>query len=1065
MKPLYSSLLIGSALTLTACIDNPFEINAGADINADMKTQVTLTATGDTQSTDLQWQQVAGPAATVVAQDGASYTIETPLITQASGATLTFEVTVTAANGRQLKDQVNVDVNLTAPFAVPDYKADATPFNLTETRFEISQALSTVSFQHNGNSAGSISFDVGFGSGAYHYPNDPEHVFYTISDRGPNIKCEDSEDIIGVADFCGADNEDNKIFPVPAFAPVIARMELIQGANGPEAQIAEVITLRDKDGQPISGITNPLTVTDTELSFSHTGEQLAFDAQGVDPEALVKLNDGSFWIAEEYGPSLLHVAANGIILQRVVPAGMEQDLADANYPVTGSLPAILAKRKLNRGAESIAITPDNQFLYFIMQSPLANPDTDAYANSRNVRLVKLSLANDGSLDSVIGEYVYRMDVPQTFANKAAESGDLKNGDYRKQKDVKISEMVAIGEDDLIILERISKVTKLYRVNLQHADNILSSQFDSQSTSLRPLESTADLSEITATPVTKELVYNSLTAAGTGLPKKVEGLAMLNNEHLLLINDNDFGIEGDKTEIVILPIVDAISSGNAPQKIALTQVGRYDSGIFDEGAAEIVAFDSQQKKLFVVNANDASVDVLDISNPASPTKLTSITASSAGPDLGSANSVSVYNGTLAVAIEADTKQDPGLIAFYSTTDYSLLATVAVGALPDMVTFTHDGSKVLVANEGEPNDDYDNDPEGSISIIDVSNGVANATVNHLRFTDFNEGNSRADELPANVRIFGANASVAQDLEPEYIALSADSSKAYVSLQENNALAIIDVNNQTIDSIVGLGVKDYSVAGNEIDVSDKDDQINLKTWDNLVGMYQPDAIATYSWNNQSVVISANEGDARDYDGYSEEVRGDDLTLSPIHFASDAADSNNLGRIKTTTANGDSNNDGMVESIYSYGARSFSLWDQNGQQIFDSNSEFEKLLSERYPENFNASNDKNSHENRSDDKGAEPEGVATGQVGDRVYAFIGLERQGGIMVYDVTNPYGPQFVEYISNRDFSVKPGEGSDAGDLGPEGMLFIPADKSPSNQPLLVIGNEVSGTTTLYTINVL
>ena len=242
-------------------------------------------------------------------------------------------------------------------------------------------------------------------------------------------------------------------------------------------------------------------------------------------------------------------------------------------------------------------------------------------------------------------------------------------------------------------------------------------------------------------------------------------------------------------------------------INLTPIGTYRTNQFNESAAEIPAFDPNSNRLFVVNAQAVSVDVLDITDPTNPTKINVIDASLLG---GVANSVAVKNGLVAIAIEAEDKQAPGRVVFFNANAAEFnepLKVVEVGALPDMLTFTPDGTKVIVANEGEPNDEYTIDPEGSISIIDLSNGVEQAQVTTA---DFNAFDSEKEALMAEgVRIFGPNASVSQDLEPEYITVTKNSKTAYVSLQENNALAVVDLETNTVTDIVPLGFKNYNAA----------------------------------------------------------------------------------------------------------------------------------------------------------------------------------------------------------------------------------------------------------------
>ena len=518
------------------------------------------------------------------------------------------------------------------------------------------------------------------------------------------------------------------------------------------------------------------------------------------------------------------------------------------------------------------------------------------------------------------------------------------------------------------------------------------------------------------------------------------------------------------KISVFGLVISTAAHSAPS-VTLEVLGTNRTGIFDEGAAEIVAHDARNQRIFKINADAATVDVLDINDPANPVNMGSIDASALG---GGANSVAIYKDIVAVAIEAADKQALGKVAFYDAVDLSLINHVEVGALPDMVTFTPNGKYVLVANEGEPNDDYTSDPEGSVSIIDIRHGVNNATVSTADFTAFND---RKDDLIAQgVRIFGPGASVAQDLEPEYIAVSRNSRIAWAVMQEANALAVIDIKNARVLKILPLGTKDHSLAGNELDASNRDDAINIKNWP-VKGFYMPDAIARYNFFGFPLIVTANEGDSRDYDGFSEEERIKDLDLDSTAFpdAATLQEDENLGRLKTTTANGDTDNDGDFDELYSYGARSFSIWTGNGRLIYDSGSDFERITARLIPGNFNSTNDENdSFDNRSDDKGPEPEGIALGRIKDRMYAFIGLERVGGIMVYDITNPFNVNFATYYNNRDFSedVKiNGETNPAvGDLAPEGLVFIPAEKSPNKMPLLVTGNEVSGTTTVFQVNV-
>lgn len=510
----------------------------------------------------------------------------------------------------------------------------------------------------------------------------------------------------------------------------------------------------------------------------------------------------------------------------------------------------------------------------------------------------------------------------------------------------------------------------------------------------------------------------------------------------------------------------LTTGAWSATASLEVLGTYRTGLFDQGAAEIVAHDPETQRVFVVNAAATSVDVLDIGNPASPTKVATIDAAALG---GGANSVAVKNGLVAVAIQADVKTEDGLVALYDARTLALLRTFPAGALPDMLTFSPDGKTILVANEGEPSDDYGVDPEGSVTLIDLSSGIDAGRAHQLKFSHWNE--RRAKFVSHGIRLFGPNASVAQDIEPEYIAFATDGRTAFVTLQENNAIAKVDVAARAVTELLALGAKDHSLAANAFDPSDRDGGRNLGSWP-VKGLYLPDAIAVIKAGERDYFLTANEGDARAYAGFSEEARVRDLTLDPTAFpnAADVRRDAALGRLNVTRALGDTDEDGDYDALYAFGARSFSIHREDGKFLFDSGRAFEDLITGGAAANFNSDHAANgSADSRSDNKGPEPEGLAVGEYAGRTFAFIGLERQGGVMVYDVTSPHEPVFQQYLNNRDFTVptRLADGSVnplAGDLGPEGLAFISAADSPIGAPLLVVGNEISGTTTLYRFRV-
>lgn len=515
----------------------------------------------------------------------------------------------------------------------------------------------------------------------------------------------------------------------------------------------------------------------------------------------------------------------------------------------------------------------------------------------------------------------------------------------------------------------------------------------------------------------------------------------------------------------------------PSSVELEVLSSYVSGApFASSAAEIVSYDKSSDKLYVVNSQAASVDILTLDDHQQLTKSGTIdlqaAATDAGITIGAANSVVAKNGLVAVAIEAQIKQQMGIVALYQSSDLALIKTFPTGALPDMVSMTSDSHYILTANEGEPNADYSVDPEGSVTLIDISKLLSDniSTIQQINFHAFNQGQPRHNEV-ANIRLPGpTNTSVAEDLEPEYIALLEAEGKAIVALQENNAVAIINYQTGTIESIKDLGVKDWSQY--QLDVTDKDKVFEAKTFNQLVGYYMPDTIVGYQYAGKSYFVSANEGDSRKYGEFSDESKISKLDIAAGHpLALQAAEKNGLGRLKALTDQGKTIAAG--DTIYTMGARSISVWNDQAELLADTGDTIAKQVYQADNNNFNSDNESNqSSDSRSDAKGSEPEALEVAIIENRVYAFVGLERQGGIMTFDITNPQQTIFMGYVNNRDFNQdvctsvdSKGECDNdtynplAKDLGPESIKYIQRD----GMHLLAVGNEVSGTTTLYNIH--
>jgi hypothetical protein len=503
--------------------------------------------------------------------------------------------------------------------------------------------------------------------------------------------------------------------------------------------------------------------------------------------------------------------------------------------------------------------------------------------------------------------------------------------------------------------------------------------------------------------------------------------------------------------LLVPSLAASSAGPGTAEPPGTLLGSYRSGFFDEGGAEIVAHDPARQQVFAVNAAAGTVDVLSIVDPSEPTKVGELATPGA-------NSVAVRGRVVAVAEQADVATEPGRVAFFDARSLEPTGEVTVGALPDMVTLTGNGRKAVTANEGEP-EGYcagQVDPRGSISVIDLTRGPGRATARTL---DFSAYDGREEELrQEGIRIFGPGSSASQDLEPEYVATAGR--WAWVTLQENNAVARVDLARGRITDLQPLGTKDHSVAGQGLDANDRDGVASVATRP-VGGLFLPDGIATWKVKGESYLVTANEGDAREYDCFEEEARVKDLALDPAVFPDAAAVQQDayLGRLTVTTTS-PAGPDGYT-GLQSLGGRSVTVWAADGELVWDSGDLLEEVTADLA--SYNADNaETDSFDSRSDNKGPEPEGVTVGRVGLRSYAFVGLERTSAVAVLDVSRPASPSYVGLLSNRDDTVDATDPG-AGDLGSEGLHFVPRGDSPTKRPLLLVGNEVSGTTSVWELD--
>lgn len=498
---------------------------------------------------------------------------------------------------------------------------------------------------------------------------------------------------------------------------------------------------------------------------------------------------------------------------------------------------------------------------------------------------------------------------------------------------------------------------------------------------------------------------------------------------------------------------------ATNELFLDSLSTWQNGPAGTNSAEIVAHDPSTQRLYIANSIAGKLDILNFSNPANPTLITSINVLAA---YGNINSVAVYDSVVAMAIESSVSpQDSGKVVFLNYNG-AFIKQVKVGAMPDMITFNHAGTKVVTACEGEPNTAYTNDPDGSVCIVDISGGVANVTQANVTFVTFTAYNGQEASLRAmGIRIYGVSGVASKDFEPEYVTISDNDSVCWVTLQENNALVKINMMNNTITSLVPLGFKNYMTGNNALDPSDQTTGIGLIQAP-VYGMYQPDAISHYTVNNQMYLLTANEGDSRAYTGLNEESRISAMTLDPVAFpyATQMKQNVFLGRLNATNKMGDTDNDGDFDQIYVYGARSFSIWNgTTGAQVYDSGDQLERVTSTHptYSNLFNMSNGTGAGvtKNRSDDKGPEPEGTAVGNINGNQYAFIALERIGGVMMYNVTNPLAPTYTGYYNHRTPTGGP-------DRGAEGIIYIPDSLSPNGNAIVIAANEVSSTLSIFQV---
>ena len=519
--------------------------------------------------------------------------------------------------------------------------------------------------------------------------------------------------------------------------------------------------------------------------------------------------------------------------------------------------------------------------------------------------------------------------------------------------------------------------------------------------------------------------------------------------------------------------------NGNSSLDITMSAHYTSGSFnaDGGVMEIVAYNKANGHAYAVNGQDGVLASIDIAG--GDTELSSVDidvkalVSDSDFTYGDMTSVAVSpDGSLIATVlqDADYDEEGRIALFSSDSDGSieLLKVYEAGIQPDMVTFSPDGRYVLTADEGEPREGYDeDDPEGSVTVVSLEDDI----VSVIGFEAFDNPLARKALVDKGI-IMQKGTVPSEDFEPEYIAVG--NNKAYITLQEANAVAVLDLDSMLFTGVYTVGLEDYSIV--PVDIDKKDDAYNPRTYETLRGIRMPDGIAYFSVDGNDYIVTANEGDAREWGDYLNEDERDfgDGNVSPTG----AITAENAGLDGKVVFLASDDYDGLDNGIdYLYGGRTMTIFrvDDNGlEEVFTTADDAERITYSYLPEYYNASNDNAVLDDRSGKKGPEAEAVTVGEVNGRIYAFLALERTGGIIIYDVTDPENSEYVNYINTRDFTsivsgseiYEDGELDKwvtGGDVAPEGLAFVSAEDSPSGDALLIAAFEVSGTVAVYTLN--
>ena len=501
----------------------------------------------------------------------------------------------------------------------------------------------------------------------------------------------------------------------------------------------------------------------------------------------------------------------------------------------------------------------------------------------------------------------------------------------------------------------------------------------------------------------------------------------------------------------------ISFFTLAQSVPFVKAHTYRAGGFNQKATGQIAYDHTVNKLYSVNQEQLGFDIIDYTDIFKPNFERTVDLSQY---LTRVRSIESSSGFVFIAGDGSSAQLPGKLLIYNSNGV-FRKQLSIGAKPDRMKFTGDDITLVICNEGSPDSTYSADPIGSVNIINTAAGINFLTQADVKTLDFTLLDTT--DFDPLIHIYNnAGQNPSQDLEPEAVSFSPDNRTAYVVLQENNALAVVDLFNAELDTILGLGYRDHNASG--LDASDLANTVNITNYPRLYGIHQPGDIAGFEFQGHAYHILANQGEPRRYQAYDERIRVSNQPVDPSKFSNlqTLLEDTLLGRLNISSAYGDRNGDGLHDSLLSFGSRSISIRDSSGAEVWHSTDLMGLFVASLQPSDFNAAADDNSSfKQRSDDMGIEPNAVVTGEVDGNLYAFVSLYQMGGIMIFNIST--GPQATidQYHLDRDFSL-PANDPMAGDLGPTDLEFVPAGRTPLGIAQLFVANEVSGTISVYQI---